>query len=103
LSLTQVEQNFVRLSYNPDIFVLSVTMPTIFHNCHISWAVREFVRDSAAGFFTPNEIDDLDLSSNSRKPLFFLSKIPFMQHVNQSQQDSTTSRSRGRISIKSQI
>jgi hypothetical protein len=68
---SQVEQNSVRLSYNPDTLTLSVTMPTIFHNCHISWAFQEFTLPSVARFFTPNEIEDLDFSSNSRKSPFF--------------------------------
>src|SRR6267378_7743446 len=35
-----------------------------------SKSIQELTHDSVSGFFTLNELEDLDLSSNSRKSLF---------------------------------
>ncbi|KAK2804894.1 hypothetical protein FQN50_006400 [Emmonsiellopsis sp. PD_5] len=51
----QVERSSVTLSYNPDTQILSVTMPTIFHNSHLSWVNQELMDAAASGFFTPQE------------------------------------------------
>ncbi|KAK2786194.1 hypothetical protein FQN52_007940 [Onygenales sp. PD_12] len=62
----QVERSSVNLSYNPDTQILSVTMPTILHNSHLSWVNQQLIDATVSGFFTLQEVRSLVLSSNSR-------------------------------------
>ncbi|KAK2802334.1 hypothetical protein FQN51_004627 [Onygenales sp. PD_10] len=51
----QVERSSVNLSYNPDTQILSVTMPTILHNSHLSWVNQQLIDATVSGFFTLQE------------------------------------------------
>ncbi|KAJ9269890.1 hypothetical protein DTO212C5_4064 [Paecilomyces variotii] len=61
-----VERESPRISHNPSTRILSVTMPTRFHNCHLNWAHLEMSASlHQHGFFTWNEFIELEFGSNS--------------------------------------
>ncbi|KAJ9247077.1 hypothetical protein DTO195F2_9225 [Paecilomyces variotii] len=61
----QVERRSVRLSYDSVAYILSVRMPTEFHNAHLAWAHREFALSVSGGFFTLQEYDTFICTSDT--------------------------------------